>query len=228
MVESAAEAAPTAGTETDLAAFRLEYVREGSGLVGSVPPPATVMGALKSGAKMLGGKRPQFFMDKIGERLAFERTGVRFYEALILKHAARAGESGAATEAKLMAIRDEELRHFAVLFQALETLGADPTVQTPWADVAAVESSGLMSVIMDPRTTFAQSLHAVLIGELADNAGWENLIEIAEAENQPQMASAFRECLHREQEHLGTVRHWLDDLTLGESRTGVAARAEPH
>jgi rubrerythrin len=81
---------------------------------------------------------------------------------------------------------------------------------------------------MDPRTTFAQSLHAVLIGELADNAGWENLIEIAEAENQPQMASAFRECLHREQEHLGTVRHWLDDLTLGESRTGVAARAEPH
>jgi hypothetical protein len=35
-------------------------------------------------------------------------------------------------------------------------------------------------VIVDPRTTLLQSLEAVLIAELFDNACWETLVELAQ------------------------------------------------
>jgi hypothetical protein len=34
---------------------------------------------------MLGGKEPIVFLDKLGERAAFERSGTRLYETLIAK-----------------------------------------------------------------------------------------------------------------------------------------------
>jgi hypothetical protein len=77
-------------------------------------------------------------------------------------------------------IRAEELAHFHLLCEAAITLGADPTAQTPCADVAATASMGLLHVVADPRTTLAQSLNAILTGELTDNAGWDLLTELAQ------------------------------------------------
>src|SRR5690606_10474114 len=53
--------------------------------LGSVPVPGTVKGMVKSAGKMLTGHHPEVFLNKLGERLAFERSGVRIYEQLILK-----------------------------------------------------------------------------------------------------------------------------------------------
>ncbi|MES2976917.1 MAG: ferritin-like domain-containing protein [Pseudomonadota bacterium] len=60
------------------------YVEEADS-VGSVPVPGTVKGMLKSGAQKLMGTRPEVLVDKLGERLAFERGGVRLYDAMIMK-----------------------------------------------------------------------------------------------------------------------------------------------
>jgi hypothetical protein len=49
---------------------------------------------------------------------------------------------------KLERICKEELEHFHMLWECLETLGADPTVQTPSADVAAVASQGIPKVLL--------------------------------------------------------------------------------
>src|SRR4029434_375002 len=93
--------------------------------------------------------RPQaagtgIFLDKLGERIAFERTGTRLYGALITKHLASinagndvlapaaAGETAAET---LQRIRAEELEHFHMLCDAVTQLGGDPSAQTPCADV---------------------------------------------------------------------------------------------
>src|SRR5688500_19515573 len=65
-----------------LAETRAEYIREADPL-GSVPPPATVKGMAKSGLKMMTGNRPQAFVDKLAERLAYERGGTRLYDAEI-------------------------------------------------------------------------------------------------------------------------------------------------
>jgi rubrerythrin len=149
------------------------------------------------------------FLDKLGERLAFERAGVRLYEALLVK--IDAPPVGAPTlgrgERELLArICLEEHEHYLLLQQAIQEVGGDPSCLTPSADVAGVMMSGLPKVLLDPRTTVAHGLDAILVAELADNDAWERLEEMAEARGLASLAMRFAEALEHEQEHLETVR----------------------
>lgn len=182
-----------AGTDgAALAEMRAEYIREADP-IGSIPPPATAKGALKSGMKMMTGNRPQAFIDKLAERLAFERGGTRLYEAAIAKFSEHSGELPGVTVSELTQIRDEEASHALMIKECIEKLGADPTAQTPSADLVGVETMGLLQAVTDPRTNLAQTLHAVLAAELLDEAGWETLIALAENMGQKDMVARFRE-----------------------------------
>ena len=218
-------------------AERLLYIDQ-SDNVGSIPPPATMGGALRAGMARLKGGEPGVLMDKIGERIAFERGGTRLYEALLAKYQATtrvagevlppAGEvhevaeaqglavlapvAGEAPTQTLLRIRSEEVQHFWLLCEAMQQLGGDPTAQTPCADVIATASMGLMQVVADPRTTLAQSLNAILSAELTDNAGWELLIQLAEHSGESELAGRFLGALAQEQEHLVTIKGWLAAL----------------
>jgi rubrerythrin len=189
---------------------RTEYIREGH-LIGSVPVPSTFKGLMKSGAQVLKQNRPQVFIDRLGERLAFERTGVRLYSAFITK-CEESSEDLPVEEFRRF--RSEELEHFEMLKKALEKLGADPTAETPAADVAGVASMGVMKVITDPRTTPIQSLEAILIAELVDHDGWELLIALADEIGEDKLAENFRTALDQEEEHLETIRQLVKDNTL--------------
>lgn len=218
-------ATPTsAGDETALATLRQAYIRDADKL-GSVPMPGTAKGMLKSGAKMMTGNRPQTLIDKMAERLAFERTGVRLYEALLTKHQTKAGELTNISAERLREIRNDEAQHFAMLVEAMQTLGADPTAQTPCADVVGVESMGLLQVITDARTTFAQSLHAILVAELTDNDGWESLIELAQSEGNKDLAQRFQTALEAEETHLDQVRTWVRELTMADASMGAPLKS---
>ena len=210
---------PASGDEAAAAEMRAGYIAE-SDMVGSVPLPGTVKGALKTGASMLTGNDAQLFIDKLGERLAFERTGTRLYEALITK-VESLDDAGSITSADLRHIRDEEHRHFMMVHKAIETLGGDPTSQTPGADVTGVESLGLMQVVTDPRTTLAQSLHAILVAEMTDNNAWEMLITMASDQGHDDMASDFTSALESERDHLHKVQHWFEEATLGHAQRGT-------
>jgi rubrerythrin len=214
--QAQAEAPP--GDESAIAQLRFSYIQEAEPL-GSIPPPGTVTGAVSTGVSMLTGNEPQLLLDKLGERLAFERTGTRLYDALIAKFVAHGqgtdGAEGNMTLEQLKKIRADEARHFAMVANAMESIGADPTAQTPCADVAAVESHGIMQVVTDPRTGMAQSLHAILIAELADNAGWEMLIALAKEQGHQTMISEFQLALDDEREHLQNIRMWLEETTFG-------------
>jgi rubrerythrin len=148
-------------------------------------------------------------MDKLGERLAFERSGTRLYEGLVSKYDAYGGFSGGPSREDLEHIRQEEFRHFMLLQSAIEQLGGDPTALTPSADVHATAVHGIMQIIMDPRTTLLQSLEAILVVELADNACWEALIELAQGAGQDELARQFAEAWATEEEHLLKVRSWV-------------------
>jgi rubrerythrin len=175
-------------------------------------------------------------MDKLGERIAYERAGTRLYEALITKYQAvqalgkevlvpaeqlPASTDGAAAPGSvagerpldtLLRIRNEELEHFRMLGLAMEKMGGDPTAQTPCADVTATASMGIVQVLTDPRTTLAQCLNAMLTAELADNAGWELLVQLAEDAGETELAGRFLGALAQEQEHLAIVKGWLTML----------------
>lgn len=205
------------GDESALNALRAEYIAEADP-VGTVPPPGTMKGIAKTGAKMLTGKRPQVFVDKLGERLAFERTGTRLYAALIGKCEVPYEGPNVIEVDTLLHFQQEEAAHFALVKQCIEQLGGDPTAQTPCADVAGVESMGLLQVITDPKTTINQSLHAILVAELTDNAAWEELIALAREMGHEDMAARFEEAAVHEAEHLETVKQWHLEATLQEAR----------
>ncbi len=236
MTEAADALTPVVPIDTAAAeADRLTYISEADAL-GSIPPPASVKGVLKSGMAKLKGGAPSIFMDKIGERLAYERSGVRFYQALVNKYQAvqalgaevllpadrlpppdgAAGPVGSVPGEQplqtLMRIQQEELAHFRMLGEAMVKMGGDPTAQTPCADVVGTAGIGWMQVLTDPRTTFAQCLNTILSVELTDNAGWELLVQLAEDAGEAELAGRFLGALAQEQEHLAIVKGWLTAL----------------
>jgi rubrerythrin len=217
------ETVPTSPGDTSaMTAMRQSYAREADAL-GTVPVPGTMKGAFKTGLQMLTGNRPQLLIDKLAERAAFERAGTRLYDALLAKCELRAEEIGPQHYARLVEIRDEEVRHFGLVTEAIVRLGADPTAQTPCADLVGMEGIGLLQAVAEPRTTVVQSLHAVLVAELADNAGWELLIKLADECGQEEIARSFEPALAAEQAHLAEVKQLVERLTLGASRMGSEA-----
>jgi rubrerythrin len=227
MLTGMEEFPPTSeGSAQDIALVRIAYAQEAEPL-GSVPLPAGMTKKAKTALKAVMGAQPTLWMDKLGERLAFERSGTRLYEALVSKHDAFGSFAGGPSKGDLEAILQEEYRHFTMLSTTIEQLGGDPTVVTPSADLHATASHGIVQVIVDPRTTLLQSLEAILIAELADNACWEALIALAEQAGEDTLVQPFEQALVTEQEHLRKVRAWL---AAGHGRTsqGKHGRRQAH
>jgi rubrerythrin len=176
--------------------------------VGTMPVPATLKGVAKTVLEKLKGHEPAVYLDKLGERLAFERTGARLYEALRVKLEASHAPDPEITAEVIADIRDDELTHMALVEKAIRDLGGDPTVMTPCADVAAVASLGLLQAMTAPATTFTQALGVVLIAELADNAAWDLLMSLAGGLGQDEHVRVFGIALVEEQRHLELISRW--------------------
>jgi rubrerythrin len=209
MLTGMEEFPPTSqGSALDTAQVRIAYAKEAEP-IGSVPMPEGWQNKVRTAVKVVQGAQPTLFMDKLGERLAFERAGTRLYEALISKYDAYGSFSGGPSKADLEHILEEEYRHFTMLQSVIEQLGGDPTAVTPSANLHATASQGLPKVLTDPRTTLLQSLEAILIAELADNACWEALVELAQQAGEDELVPQFESACATEQEHLTKVRTWL-------------------
>lgn len=206
MVRATQEFPPSSpGSDEVLAAVRVEYAREARP-VGSMPPLPD-----KTSQDMV------VFMDMLGARLAFERTGVRLYDALLAKHQAYGSFDGGPSQGEIERIRDDEYTHFSVLCDIVQRLGGDPTAVTPAANLEATLAAGPLKVVADPRTTLLAALHAILVAELVDNESWEALIELARHNGHDDLAEQFTRALQDEEEHLESVRRWV---AAGEGRTG--------
>ena len=98
MLEATKEFCPSSdGDARAVAAVRVAYAQE------SEPPPL-VETMMQPGTPLL--------LNKLGERLAFERAGVRLYEALLSKHEAYGSFDGGPTRENIEHILTEELAHF--------------------------------------------------------------------------------------------------------------------
>jgi hypothetical protein len=167
--------------------------------------------------------RVGLLMDKLGERLAFERAGTRLYEALLSKHEAYGSFGGGPSAEDLTTILKDEHEHFQMLRQTIEELGGDPTELTASANLQLTASKGIAAVVVDPRTTLLESLEVIALAELADNEGWEALAELARGADQEDLAMRCGTALAAEEEHLDKVRTWL---AAGQGRRQLATEAE--
>lgn len=218
MIEGATAgvAGPPPGGVEELSRARAELAHADAPL-GSVPPPTTVKGVVKATVTAIEGHGVTVLVDKLGDRLAFERSGTRLYDGLIAKLDATDGWTREPSRDDLLHFREEERRHAELVRQAIEGLGADPTVETPCADVAGVASMGLLQVVADPRTTLPQCLEAMLTAELTDHDGWQLLIDVARACELHDVVPGFEQALAEEEDHLRHVRAWLSGAVLREA-----------
>lgn len=202
-----------------VAALHTDYIHEADRL-GSVPIPGTMKGVASAITATIKGEDPSVLVDKMGERLAFERTGVRLYEAVITKWSALSEEARGSElgvdEAQLRSILSDEESHFRLLTDAIRTLGADPTAMTPGADIAGISAAGWLQVISDPRTTISQALNAMLSAELTDSAGWELLIDLAVATGHSELAERFAGAEQAEHRHIEHIKGWLRESVVGQ------------
>lgn len=199
MLDGMEEFPPTSvGNGQNIKMVRVEYAQESEG-TGSIPP----LGAQKADEALA------MLVDKLGARAAFERAGVRLYDALISKYDAYGGFAGGPSKQELEQMRQQELDHFLLVNRAIEGLGGDPTAITPSANLQVTASQGIVAILTDPRTSLLDCLEVILIAELADHESWESLIQLSRNSGHDDMCKAFANALMIEEEHLENVRRWL-------------------
>jgi len=210
LIEGASNAAPSSeGGAEDIAQFRADYIAEGFP-IGSMPtvPVSEEEQADEDEMAMA------VFLDKLSERLAFERTGVRLYEAFYNKVETLGETVPGPTLEQIEQIGREELEHFLMVNRTITELAGDSTVESPSADVGGVASLGIMQVLTDPRTSVAQCLQALLTAELTDNDGWRLLIQLADNFGFDEAKVEFETALANEVVHLQNVRNWLSECVM--------------
>lgn len=216
MVEGAQKLTGTAPPPRErMVDFRTSAIEE-SGSIGSVPVPGTFKGALSAGKEKLKGHNPELLINKLGQRLAFERAGTRLYDALIMKCNAAMDSATAQIVSvdKLRHFRDEEHEHALLVGTVISELGADPTAMTPDANVSALASIGLPKVISEPRTSVLQCLETMQIAELTDNAAWADLRELCLDMGLDEIADKFSKPISQEQVHQEVLTDWIRQLLL--------------
>ncbi|WP_333876919.1 ferritin-like domain-containing protein [Methylobacter sp.] len=194
----------------DAFTMRKKYIQNSEQL-GSVPLPNTLRGAVSLSVQAIQGNSPSILIDKLGQRLAYERSGVRLYDALITK--CKSVEPVIDTTV-LEQFRNDEAGHFALVQDCIRSMGGDPTAQTPCADSSGMIAMGLIQVINDPRSSIPQCVEAMLIAELTDLAAWELLIRIVDESGLSDYMTRFQQAKLTEDNHMRTIKKWLERLTL--------------
>jgi len=156
-------------------------------------------------------------IDLLNERLAFERTGVRLYDRMLLRM--RLAENGEVQRMvdRMQRYRDQEREHEEWLEDQIRALGGDDHVPTEKSVLVLAETQGIERVVhRDPRLD--HDFHALLTAELADTAGWDLLVRMAEHFGDREAQREFRQRLREEQEHVLFVRKVVERFLERELR----------
>jgi ferritin-like metal-binding protein YciE len=153
-------------------------------------------------------------IDVLTGRLTFERAGVRLYDSIISKVQAVAAESpemGRLLE-PLKEHRSEEKEHEEWLEAQIRSLGGDVHAKTAMAQLVETESQGIEKIVFDGTTAVSHLFHALLTAELADNAGWDLLVRLADEVGDKEAKRSFKKRLREEEAHLVFARRVLTKL----------------
>jgi bacterioferritin (cytochrome b1) len=159
----------------------------------------------------LARNNPEKVVDLLSERLTFERAGVKLYDAIIAKLQTSNEPEVHRTLRAMHEHRNHEKEHEEWLEAQIRALGGDAHTETDMARLATRESAGIEAVVLgdtDPIHLF----HALLAAELADNAGWDLLVALADEAGDRAAKKEFKKRLHEEEDHLVFVRRALASL----------------
>ena len=174
--------------------------------------------------KKLAGKNVSRVIDLLNERLAFERAGVKLYDKILQRM--QSDPRVARMLDQMKEHREQEKEHEEWLEEQIRALGGDAHTPSEKSILVQAESQGIEHVIeRDPR--LPHDFHALLTAELADNAGWDLLVQLADAIGDRDAKKEFKKRLHEEEEHLLFVRKAVEQFAkeevLGEPQEMPAA-----
>ena len=153
----------------------------------------------------LGQKNKDKVIDMLAERLQFERSGVKLYDAVIKKMQASREPAVSKMLEQMQEHRDQEKEHEEWLEECIRQLGGDDKQLTEKARLVQQESKGIEEVILKD-AEIPHLFHALLAAELVDNAGWDLLVQLADEADDNKAKREFKKRLHEEEEHLILVR----------------------
>lgn len=154
-------------------------------------------------------------IDVLNERLAFERSGVKLYDQILMK--IRLSNDPAITRVldQMQEHRNEEKEHEEWLEAQIRSLGGTAHEETEHSRLITRESQGIEDVIMnDP--ALPHLFHALLAAELVDNAGWDLLVQLADEAGDRTAKREFKKRLHEEEEHLVLMRRAVENFAAHE------------
>lgn len=160
----------------------------------------------------LAKKNVSRVIDLLNERLAFERTGVKLYDTLLARLRASTDPALEALVERVQEHRDEEHEHEEWLEEQIRALGGTAHALSEHAVLAQAEAEGIERV-MRRDDSIPHDFHALLTAELADNAGWDLLVQLAGEFGDSRAKKELEKRLHEEEKHLLFVRETLLELT---------------
>lgn len=163
----------------------------------------------------LAKKNLRKVIDLLNERLAFERAGVRLYDLLLerLRHSPE--KKMRALVKKMQEHREEEKEHEEWLEEQIRILGGDAHTPTEQSVLVLAESEGIERVVRRD-SSIPHGFHALLTAELADNAGWDLLMQIADEFGDSKAKKQFKKRFKEEAGHLLFVRKALLEMVQKE------------
>ena len=160
-------------------------------------------------------KNPDKVLDLLHERLTFERAGVKLYD-MVIDHVQQSGDQQLQRMlGQLREHRNEEKEHEEWLEAQIRALGGKANGQSDRSKLVERESEGIEQVIQQDAEP-SHYLHALFTAELADNAGWDLLAQIADDADDHGAKREFKKRLHQEEEHLLFMRRAMERLTRRE------------
>jgi bacterioferritin (cytochrome b1) len=172
----------------------------------------------------LASKNVAKVIDLLSERLAFERAGVKLYDTLLGRLRASDDPALKSLLGHVKEHREQEKEHEEWLEEQIRALGGDAHVPTEQSLLVQAESEGIERV-MRRDEKIAHDFHALLTAELADNAGWDLLVQIADEFGDSEAKREFKKRLHTEEQHLIFVRKTLLELIKKDVNAQPAAPA---
>jgi rubrerythrin len=174
--------------------------------------------------KKLAEKNVGRVIDLLNERLAFERAGVKLYDAILERMRSSGDPQIQRMVEQMQEHREDEKRHEEWLEEQIRALGGDAHTPSEKSILVQAESQGIEHVIQrDP--LLPHDFHALLVAELADNAGWDLLVQLADEVGDRDAKKEFKKRLHEEEKHLVSVREAVSELSKQEMRESFVEQA---
>jgi bacterioferritin (cytochrome b1) len=163
----------------------------------------------------IAAKNREKVIDVLCERYCFEVKGIDLYEKALEVIQASGDDNVMRMYDEMQEHCEEEREHATWLEQEIRALGGDPNAKTELVKLVEIESKGIEDIVM-ASSSLVHVFHGLLTAELADNAGWELLVQLADEAGDRDAKREFKKRLHQEEEHLIFVRKALLRLMQAE------------